>query len=289
MSSMRLLPASTPGRHALARAMLDLRSIGGKVDYRKFVVVGIARTGSTLLTGLLNAHSQVLAFGELFRSPDTIGWDIAPFSGHQGPRLLSRYRTDPIGFLDRHVFRRWPRSYAAVGFKLFYYHARGGPQSVLWDHLSRRRDILVLHLKRRNILAQYYSLQLAHKTENWSIARAAGGAPAPMQLEVEACRRHFAWVRGLERECDALFANHPVREIHYEDLIAAQDSETEAIEGFLGVNRERLAARTARQRMEPLSKVIANYDELKEAFAGTEWAGFFRDPAGLRSMDDRRE
>src|SRR5262249_42817629 len=111
VSALQLLLPDPSHRQTLARAMLDLRSIGGTADYRRFIIVGSARTGSTLLTSLLNAHSQALAFGELFGEEGAIGWDMAPFLDYQGPRLLALYRSDPIAFLQRKVFRRWPKEY----------------------------------------------------------------------------------------------------------------------------------------------------------------------------------
>src|SRR5579859_4840291 len=105
---MHLRPVSTPRRYPVARAVLAVRSLAGRRDYARFVIVSTARTGSTMLTSLLNAHSGILAFGELFRSPEAIGWDIAPFIGQECGDLLARYRTDPVGFLEQWVFRRWP-------------------------------------------------------------------------------------------------------------------------------------------------------------------------------------
>jgi LPS sulfotransferase NodH len=274
-----LIPVSTAGRHAMARAVLALRSVAGTRDYRRFVIVSTARTGSTLLTGLLNSHSQALAFGELFRSPDAIGWDVAPFINRQGAHLLARYRADPVGFLDQRVFKRWPRNYAAVGFKLFYFHTKIPPGSIVWDYLTDNREICILHLKRRNLLAQYYSLQLAHKMDVWSMTRPASTVPAPLSLMPDACARHFASVRDQERECDGTLSGHPLKVLYYEDLSAAQESEVRAIERFLGLKQETLMARTVRQRTAPLSEVIANYEELKQTFVGTKWAEFFRGPA----------
>jgi LPS sulfotransferase NodH len=280
MSALSVLRPSDSHRDALARAMLDLRSIAGGTNYRRFLIVGTARTGSTMLTSLLNAHSQALAFGELFRSQDAIGWDMAPFLSCQGPRLLALYRSDPVAFLHGNVFRRWPRNYGAVGFKLFYYHARTGTHAVLWDHLAANVDISILHIKRRNMLEQYYSLQLAHKTQVWSIQRPLGEMPPPIRLEVETCREHFAWVRMGEQECETFFKGHAVKDIYYEDLVASQDQEMDDIQKFLGLRPERVSPRTARQRTGSLSELIANYEELRHAFADTPWAHFFQEHTG---------
>jgi LPS sulfotransferase NodH len=267
-------------KDGLARAILDLHSLNGGAHYRKFVIVGTARTGSTLLVNLLNAHSQALVFGELFRSQESIGWDVPPFVGYQNSRLLALYRSDPLRFIAKGVFRRWPRACVAVGFKLFYYHARSASQSVVWDYLRENTDISILHIKRKNILEQYLSLRLAHQTNVWSSAFPLSHQPEPIKLDVHACRQHFSWVRRLEQDCETHFKSHNFRTVYYETLAADQNREMESIQKFLGLKPEQLGASMARQRTRPVSEAISNYDELRAAFAQTEWSAFFNGCAG---------
>jgi LPS sulfotransferase NodH len=266
-------------RHALARGAVDLRSIAGTARYTRFVIVGIARTGSTMLLNLLNGHSRIQAFGELFRRPDAIGWDVHPYQDHQGGRVLELYRSDPRRFLETKVWGRWPRGQGAVGFKIFYYHAREAPFSAVWDHLARQREIRVIHIKRHNILAQYLSLQIAHRTDVWSSTEWGAGAPEPIRLDPEECRRHFARVRGLEDEADAFFAGHRMLQVSYEGLLADRKGEMARVQRFLGVPEEEVRPKTVRQRTIPLRQAIANHDELAAAFEGSEWADFFAETA----------
>lgn len=265
-------------KERLARTVLDLRSVRGVPDYTKFVIIGIARTGSTMLISRLNSHSQAMVFGELFRSPESVGWDIFPFVSYQNRKILSLYNSNPIAFLERYVFRRWPSSYRAVGFKLFYYHARTPQHSFVWDYLVQQPEFRILHIKRRNVLAQYVSLQLAHETNVWSGSRQGIADTQCVQLDAEACQNHFAWVRRLEEECDTLFKNHELRTVYYEDLDHDLNQEMKAVQRFLGLRCEALRAQTARQQTRPLSQVITNYAELRDACVATEWEGFFEHP-----------
>jgi LPS sulfotransferase NodH len=258
------------------RAVLDIRAVGGHQDYTKFVIVGIARTGSTMLLDLLNNNSKVLAFGEIFRRATEIGWDIRPFGGPYDRRFLDLYRSDPRAFLDRIVFGRWPRSVRAVGFKLFYYHAQEPPFSDVWQRMIADSEIRIIHLMRGNILAQFLSLKLAHRSDVWSMTRATAGKAEPIRLDPDGCARHFAEVRRYERECEQKFAAHPLLRVHYEDLVRAQDREMERVLEFLGITPES-GSRTklVRQRTVPLPEAIENFAELREVFHDTEWAGFF--------------
>lgn len=257
------------------RSVLDVRSLVGTSRYTRFVIVGMARTGSTMLINLLNSHTRALAFGELFRTPGTIGWDVRPYLDYTSERLLTLYQSDPCGFLAKAIFRKWPRGQQAVGFKIFYYHAREKPYSAVWDYLERHDDIRVLHIKRRNILAQYLSVHLAHKTNVWSATRPVARETEPVRLEIEDCRKHFAWVRSQEEEADAFFAGHDVLQVAYEDLIADQTAEMLKVQEFLGLREQELSAHTVRQRTVSLPRAIANYGALKQAFSETHWAEFF--------------
>jgi LPS sulfotransferase NodH len=265
----------------VARTSIRARSLLGRRDYKRFVIVGVARTGSTLLLHLLNAQSRVIAFGEVFRGDGAIGWDTPPFLTLQSPRLRRMQEAEPIEFLERVVFQRWPREIGAVGFKLFYYHARSGPQAALWDHLKRQPDLALIHIKRRNILEQYLSLRLAHATNVWSSAKQPGAAHEPMQLSPEECLRHFEKVRAQEDACDRFFEERSMLTLAYEDLVIDRASAMESVAAHLGVRLEPVEARIVRQRTQPLSHAIENYDELREFFGGSPWEIFFRQPDTL--------
>jgi hypothetical protein len=228
-----------------------------------------------MLISSLNAHPQALAFGELFRTPDAIGWDVPPYADFTSKELLRLYQDEPCRFLETVVFRRWPSWKRAVGFKIFYYHARQAPHSQVWSYLAQRDDILVVHVKRRNVLAQYLSLKLAHDTSLWHGAPSGPRGERPLALDVEGCRQHFAWVRAAEKETDAWFSGHRVLQVEYEGLAHDPAVELARVQEFLGLAPGPLAVRTVRQRSAPLSQAIANYEELKAAFADTEWSTFF--------------
>jgi len=262
---------------AWARAALRVQSLHGRSDYRRFVIVGLARTGSTLLVNLLNAHSQVLTFGELFRSPDAIGWDVRPFAGYQSPKLLAQYRSDPNAFLQAEVFRRWPRRYEAIGFKLFYYHARERRFSEVWNYLRDDRDVRVVHMRRRNILKQYLSLRIAHATDVWSVTTTPVHEPAAIRLDAEECGRHFKFVRDAEAACARIFEYHHVLDVFYEELAEHQDRAMASVQDFLGLRREKLRTTLVRQRKPALPRAIANFEDLRGAFIGTQWEPFFHD------------
>jgi hypothetical protein len=202
--------------------------------------------------------------------------DVRPYT-IMGGRLLTLYQSDPCRFLEKAVSEMAARPTGGRVQDLLH-HAREACMAV-WDYLARHSNIRVLHIKRRNILAQYLSLQLAHKTNVWSTIHPVARETQPVRLEIEDCRKHFAWVRSLEEEADAFFAGHEMLQVVYEDLLADQTAELSKVQEFLGLREQRLSARTVRQRTVPLPRAIANYGALKKAFSGTDWEDFFAETA----------
>ena len=71
MNLERLQAARDRLGEVMARNAIRARSVLGGRDYQRFLIVGVARTGSTLLNSLLNAQPHVIAFGEIFRGDNT--------------------------------------------------------------------------------------------------------------------------------------------------------------------------------------------------------------------------
>jgi hypothetical protein len=101
---------------------LDLGIRAGRRDYTRFIILGRSRIGSTLLRGLLNVHSRMVVFSEIFRNRHSIAWKVPHYP--QSPRLLKLLQNNPGGFLEHKLFRTFPAYIRAVGFKIFYYHAQ---------------------------------------------------------------------------------------------------------------------------------------------------------------------
>lgn len=247
----------------------------GHRRYTPFIVLGRSRVGSNLLRGLLNAHPQVVAYGEVFRDAQSRDWDhVGYFQTEAMGTLVQR---DPAGFLDREMFARYPRFVRAVGFKLFYYHARERGLDAVWPYLCGRQDLRVIHLTRQNILKTHLSRKRAALTGQWVKTAAAPSRGSAVELDYDECLRDFVETRTWEEAADREFTGHQVFRLEYERLADDYSSEMLAVQDFLGVDRHPVQPSTSAQSREPLSASIANYDELKDRFRGTPWVEFFTD------------
>ena len=251
------------------------RWMNGRMDYVKFIILARSRVGSNFLRSALNSHSQIVLYGELFQRLEAIRWEIAGYS--QSKRMLSRYRTNPVQFLKSQVFHPFPEPVRAVGFKLFYYHARKNELSPIWKHLAQNQEIKVIHLKRKNILRAHLSRQKAAITGVWIKKSGSSEQHVQIALDPDACVIDFNRTREWEREHDVVFGEHDKIEVLYEDLAGDFQGQMTRIQDFLGVCVEEVHARTYKQADQPLSEAISNYAALRARFAGTSWEEFFND------------
>lgn len=247
----------------------------GHADYKRFVLLGRSRIGSNLLRSLLNAHSQAVVFGEVFQNKDEIGWAMEGFPTNGRTQQL--FLNQPIQLLEQKLWRNYPAEVTAVGFKLFYYHARDPAWQAVWPYLQQDPTLHILHLKRRNLLEVHLSRQRAVRSEQWVSTDGQTAPVGPITLDYEACVADFEQSRAWEREAETFFAYHPQLEIIYEDLATNMESEMGRIQQFLGLAYQPVQPKTHKQRQRPLAESIANYDQLKAQLAGSPWASFFEE------------
>jgi LPS sulfotransferase NodH len=261
----------TPARR---KRVLDL-GFAGHRRYAPFVILGRSRVGSNLLRGLLNAHPAVIAYGEVFRRVGDMDWDHTGYFQSAGMRAL--VDRDPIRFLDRHLFGRYPVSASAVGFKLFYYHARTGHHDAVWPYLAGRTDVRVIHLKRRNVLQTHLSRKRAAMTNQWVNTSGRPETPLIVELDYQECLDDFEQTRRWEEEADRQFSGHRLLQVSYEGLAADYQAEARRIQVFLDLVPHPVAPSTFQQARQPLHATVTNYADLKARFARTPWEGFFMD------------
>ena len=247
------------------------------MDYTKYVLVAQARTGSTYLNALLDSHANTIVFGELFHGDETVRQTSA-----RGCRIAT-YDDDPVDYLRSIVFKKYPVETAAVGFKLFYNQARNPEWRGLRKYIEQS-DIKTIHLKRKNILDIYLSLQLGYRSNKWVQYKGdVQKTAAPINLDPAECLtflHKFSWRQ--ERE-DNFLQGSLVLEMFYEDLINDLPGESSRLQKFLCLTYQELSSNTVKQQARKREEAIANYDELKHHFkqsmakgrAKAEWLEFF--------------
>jgi LPS sulfotransferase NodH len=268
-------PQQIQARRAGAVAKPVVATMAAIAAYRKFILLGRGRTGSNFLRSLLNSHSGIMVFGELFRFRDSIGWDFPDYDLHyQYPRLIRLMQRSPVRFLKKRVFTKLPKEISAVGFKIFYYHGHNN-RARLWSYLSHQKDIMVIHLKRKNTLRRIISEKRAFLTNSWVNETGNEEPNVALHLDVDECAARFVAEARMADEFDALFKAHPCLQLTYEELAADYHQHIRTVQAFLGVEFQDLKPATYKQSGRSLANAVVNYRELKQAFQGTEWDRFF--------------
>jgi LPS sulfotransferase NodH len=248
----------------------------------RFVLLSTQRTGSTWAIDMLNSHPHVVAYAELFMhdgigrpkwagETDLVFWrTFLREHGQPGNRLR---RTALLWqYLDR-VYAGRP-GVDAAGFKLMY--SQLDVSRPLVPALALRR-VRVIHLVRRNVLDVLVSL---HAIGARGALHARGAVP-PVRVRVptgDLVQR----IEEHERAVDTArtrFAKLrlPWREVAYEELVAAPAEQFGALFEFLGTDPDAVPS-SPLTKLNPLAheELIENYDEVRDALAGTPYAPFVR-------------
>lgn len=264
-------------------AAMRMGLIQGQRDYTRFIILARARTGSNYLRTLLRSHPSVIVSNEILRETamidgavvkePRIDWSCRHY--WTTPEILALRETRPLEFLENTVFRAFRPHVRAVGFKLFYNHARVAPRCDIWPWIEANRSIHVLHLKRRNLLRVHLSFVQAARSDQWHDMVGRPSIQEPVRLDAAECLACFEQTRAWEAEADLRFSGHPKLEVIYETLTHPDTGISRDIQSFLHLDVVELRPKTHKQSRLPLPEAILNYSELKSRFASTPWSSFF--------------
>jgi LPS sulfotransferase NodH len=212
---------------------------------RRFVVFGLGRTGSTLLTELLDAHPSIQCDGEIlwqrvaFPKLYVAGRAMTATKPVYGFKLLTNQirRIQPV---DPDAFMAW---LVRRGYRVIY---------------VQRRDTLRLALSQMNARVNGY-----HHRE-------AGGGKRSVRIDPAALR---GWLDGMAESAafnDALLAPYSHLPVVYEeDLVdtAAQRRTVERVCDALDVPYQDVSTDLVRGTPANLTDLIENYDEIAQSLA----------------------
>lgn len=246
-----------------------------------FMVTCAARTGSSMLVNLLQSHPDVMCHMEIYNPRKVEG-----FSGvyrqrlSEEPDLEVRMRAmrsaQPEAFIYKVAFD--PQGKKCVGFKFKYEELLlpvfAGPRSVLVGD----KEIVIIHLKRRNLLRRFLSWWVVnHVTGKTMAVKGEDVQKVPaVRLDPAACKADFDRTTRTATFIKRLFKDHEMLDIDYEDLVGpdAAGHHTRILK-FLGLTQLPLNTVFKKLAEDDLSKAISNFGELEEYFRGSQYSGFF--------------
>lgn len=259
-----------------------LHVLGAQQTYRRFVILGMGRTGSNYLATSLRSLTGWKVFGELFNDTDqkSILWECR--GRVSTPHQLKVRAREPLRFMKEFVFGPKPAGVRAVGFKLFYYHARDGVAQDVWNYLADE-SIHVIHLRRRNLLEMHLSMMDATQTNEWSLVASNRAHSRPVHhVDPAECIAAFEDVTRWGAEARARFIDQPVLDLFYEDLVERYQECMDTVQRFLGFVPEPTSSNLVKQNDRTLEERISNYDELARELTDAGWGNFLdQKPASI--------
>jgi len=129
---------------------------------RRFLIIGLPRSGTTYLMTLLNAHRDILCAGEQFNPYAIINAEdeIRDF-----PALIKRDAT-PRAHSKEFFQGHADSAYKCTGYKLMIGH-----NIRMLRALTKMKGLSLIYVHRENKLAQISSLIKADKTKRWAQSR----------------------------------------------------------------------------------------------------------------------
>lgn len=276
-------------------------------NYRRFMILSGPRTGSHMLAQALNSSPAIVCFREVYNGRlDFIQYGVEGYDDFSEADIALR-KSDPVRFLHERIFREHPGDVRAVGFKFHYGHQWDFPG--ILEELTGDRELHVLELRRRNVIRMLVSLKLAETTGVWlqdstskltpmNLARAVRhpikaarrvqrmlsratpeSAPSEgpkLSLTVEECFTFMVQTEERYKNFERLFDGHPMLQLFYEDMVDEREAVLAEAQEFLGVTPAPLEVTLQQQNPQPLSELIANYDELRAAYKDTPQAAYFK-------------
>ncbi|HEX3541944.1 MAG TPA: SEC-C metal-binding domain-containing protein [Acidimicrobiales bacterium] len=228
---------------------------------RRFVIVTAGRSGSELLTDLLNSHPDIVCDAEILH--------------------------DRVALPERFVAGRAAKAgiggAEAYGFKIHNGHFGFQVLRERPGYLGRLSDdgFHLIFLRRRNLLAQAVSSTIASRTR-WHWRRDDGASFAALDLDpVEVLMMAYLFEES-DGYLERLLRDLPHTTLVYEDDLRdrpAQQATVDRIASVLGLAAAPVASDHVRFTPPKLSESIANFAAVAELVRPTRFARFLDDDA----------
>lgn len=223
----------------------------------KFVIIAELRSGYQFLSQLLNSHSNIRCFGEIFGSDKSVRQQS--FFRFQNKIPAIEENENIIYYIEKMNKKvAEDKNINSYGFKLNYVDCKQNNNwKNIWDYI-KKNNWKIIHLKRLNLLDRLISYKLASKTGKWSWAK----YDSKIDISFQELEFHYNQSKSWQQWTNDYFKNCSLIDINYEDLTNKTKETCERIQCFLNVKNEILTAELPKQRVGKQCYFISNYKKL---------------------------
>jgi hypothetical protein len=226
-----------------------------------FVIASLPRSGTHMLSSLLDGHPQIRTEAEVFNPYSdnnrrhhgrSAEWVLRNRAWYDGPQLI---RGVPI-------------------------HLNHDDPWKVWQYLHGLAEVRHLCMRRRNVLEQFVSHEQAMVHGRWQVWQDQRRPEVvtlvvdPRRLERFAAQMEACWDR-FDRE----FSAQERMPVWYEDLCTHTEAVSTDVQQFLGASLVRGLRPATIKVGRPLTEVVSNYDQLQRYFRGSKYESLFDPPA----------
>lgn len=248
----------------------------------KFLITGLPRSGTTVISGSVSVHPEILFYGELLNHFEHVRYKEATqltIGGGLKTSKEKRYEfktcsPEENGSHYLQEFYSLDANSKAIGFKLLYHQARNGLNSEAWRYLANNNNIKIIATRRENLLDIVCSWVKANQSRVWHIS----GDEKSLQyfkIPIKRCEELFNQF-SIAQKIIKLFENkHDVLKINYQMINNDFGGTMSTIYDFLEldtIDAKPLLKKIAQNT--PKDELI-NYDELKKYFSNSQYAKYF--------------
>lgn len=231
----------------------------------KFVIYTRGRTGSTLLTELLNCHPEIYCDVEIFNFL------------YSGSRVKF-----PGMYIDSCSKRAYTAGKKVYGFKvkisqLRFEHKYGNYDDILLN--LYKKDWKFIHLKRVNFLRHQLSNIISFKTNIYHLRNGDKDFNKKVIVDCEKLLRGVIYGEEVERIEEQNLKNIPHHTVIYEDDLLDNKKFQETADGifqFLGVKSVPVRSDLKRITHDRLEDIIENYEEVEKFFLNTKYEKYLK-------------
>lgn len=232
----------------------------------RYLIIGLQRSGTTLLHTLLRDHPDVSTINEELRANSFFTQGISAFTfGHESPEEKAARWTQLFDALSRDSDgkkKTWGLK-TAIGSPAIANAAR----EIIGYHLQ---DLKIIRIIRKDQVAQFGSHVKAELTGHWHNIRNASAKSSNAvanKLSIKIRPLHFARYCYTSNQTSEILREikktNPYLELVYEEMGNLQ-TVSEKIYEFLSLSQIELNWPTTQKVSPPARNYIANYDQLEK-------------------------
>ncbi len=232
----------------------------------RFLICAAPRSGSNMLSSLLNDHPDILCHHELY-NPNGIFYALhlrnTGFS-FMDMDIATRDQK-PLDFLDE--IWEHPLGCSHIGFKMTHYQ-----NQLIFDTLLADPTILKIVLKRKNKIAMHVSKLIAEQRNVWEDY---GEQPLKkpnikVEVKISNLQKDIAYNNAFYKDIDQRLKNNNQSAFYTDYELLSCSAMHQQLLSFLGCSIVPIRAKSRKQNPEPLKDLISNYNDLKQQVLRSE-------------------